>query len=183
MTDVLIAIDPGIKALGVAFFEIAEYPVEEDTPTLLHCEVVTPERGLGKAEPVVRVESMQRRIDEIVEEEEWNPVRVAIEFAELRGSAVGHAAAVKGDMQMLCMAAGFHLCAFREAVLSPDMLLITVNEWKGQLKKSMTDKRIKRLLGNEAANGAPIESHASDAVGIGLHALGIPMDSPRLAAK
>jgi hypothetical protein len=123
---------------------------------------------------------MHSKIMEIIAENSWTVSRVAIEYAEFRsGSVVGHAAAARGNLTDLCMAAGYHLGAFGIQMVCCD--LIPVSEWKGQLKKEMTTDRIHRVLGKVAADGTYIESHAADAVGIGLHALGVPMDSPLMA--
>ncbi len=50
------------------------------------------------------------------------------------------------------------------------LILVGVNEWKGQLKKQQTDMRINLLLGKGYVK--PYNDHTRDAIGIGLHAKG-----------
>ena len=184
MKDVLVAIDPGIKAIGVAFFTHRTTAVEdEELPELLHCEVVTPSRGMGKHDAIVRVMDMHKRIEDTLREEEWRCAAVAVEYAEYRGSAVGHAAVVRGDVGDLCMAAGVHIASLRQmyGIHWSYCRLVPVSEWKGQLSKDVTTRRIHAVLGPRAINGAPIESHGADAVGIGCHVQGLAMTDDRMS--
>jgi hypothetical protein len=74
----------------------------------------------------------------------------------------------KGDLQKLTYLVGlFH------GVLAPvDFQPVLVRDWKGQLPKAVVTERIKRILGDYACQQVGIVSHAWDAVGIGLWALG-----------
>jgi len=89
-----------------------------------------------------------------------------IEYPSLwSGSAVSHAA-VSGDesnlSKMHYLIGG--ICALCWNPTLPDPILITPQEWKGQLPKSVVIQRILRCL----PAGTQIPDHAADAVGMGF---------------
>jgi hypothetical protein len=52
------------------------------------------------------------------------------------------------------------------------IVLVKPSEWKGQLPKSVVERRLRVTLGNSVCRDLGIESHAWDAIGIGLWARG-----------
>jgi hypothetical protein len=91
---------------------------------------------------------------------------LAIEIPEFySGSAVSHAASVKGDLVMLTSLSGMILrvawdCGWNATTVTP-------TEWKGQMNKKVLQARIGRILHQVYRN------HEADAVGMGLHMAGL----------
>ena len=86
---------------------------------------------------------------------------VVIEFPELwSGSAISHAAGIKGDLFKLTFLVGRYaeVCERTGATCT----LVTPMEWKGQMPKEVIDKRILLAINRK------FPDHVSDAVGIGL---------------
>ncbi len=84
----------------------------------------------------------------------------------------GEGRATKGDIIKLAVRAGMAIGSFR-CVGAPTLRLVTPNDWKGNLPKAVSHKRIRaKLTEAEIAllRGLPHDSW--DAVGIGLWALG-----------
>lgn len=101
----------------------------------------------------------------------WALNAAYIEWPSFFASAVGHAAAARGDLVKLTFGAGFVCGQLRRefgCLIEP----IPVNDWKGQLPKSVVIGRIRKILGKDACRKLGIKSHAWDAVGIGLYAKG-----------
>lgn len=90
---------------------------------------------------------------------------VIIESPTLFGGAKGHAVAASGDLVKLAMITGMLLEVCFNEKLKP--ILTTPYEWKGQLPKSVCERRIRNRLG-DAFPKERLSSHAIDAIGIGL---------------
>jgi len=90
-----------------------------------------------------------------------------VEWPNYRPTMMGQMVAARGDLGKLfaistvCLSVGWSNNGFG----SP----ISVNKWKGQLSKEIVRKRIEKRIGLVAVDGSKIESHAVDAVGIGLY--------------
>lgn len=106
----------------------------------------------------------------------WPGVQV-LEWPEFRaGSAVGHAAAANDSLGMLFFMCGQH---FRQGTLvGMETVLLPVGKWKGQLPKEVVQRRLTRAIGTEDGRGRPIETHAWDAIGIGLSWMGFKQTHP-----
>lgn len=107
-----------------------------------------------------------------------NPRAFFVEWPQIRSGAVGHAAAVRGDVSALAYCCGA-MCEMMRA-LGPrtECALLPVSEWKGQLPKAVVNKRIARAIGTEDKCGESFDSHAWDAVGVGLVGKGYRLDDP-----
>jgi len=81
------------------------------------------------------------------------------------GSASSMASAGRGDLFKLAYLTGglWTIAIGRDA----EVVLVSPNQWKGQLPKSAIHKRIKRAL------GARYPEHVADAVGMGLAVQGV----------
>lgn len=101
-----------------------------------------------------------------------------IEWPEYRGGdAVGIAAAGEESLGKLYFMAGMHK---RLAdTVGTRTVLAPVREWKGQLPKRVVAKRIARAVGTEDGRGVAFDSHAWDAVGVGLWFLGHRLDDAK----
>ena len=92
-----------------------------------------------------------------------------IEYPSFFDSVGGTMVAKTGDLLKLTFLVGI-ICGYASTNFV-DYVLVPVNQWKGQLPKQIVTERIIRRLGEKQCLG--IKTHAWDAVGIGLHALGI----------
>ena len=82
------------------------------------------------------------------------------------GSGKSHAAAVKGNLNKICVGVGMVIHALRD--WKAEVILVKPGEWKQQLSKEVVEDRIHDELGDDFE----VESHAGDAVGMGLAAVG-----------
>lgn len=186
----LVAIDVGLTALGWAAWTSVRVPIDRRKDSAQpvspdSCGVVSvPGRVANKNRSADRKKNRTMWINNarwihaaFVEEvlDVFAPDVMATEWPEFRsGNAVGMAAAGGEVLTKLALCAGCHMQQAwdREA----EGMIVPVSTWKGMLKKDVTNKRIVRAIGKEAKDGTLIDSHAWDAVGIGLHVLGFPMD-------
>ena len=89
------------------------------------------------------------------------------EQPEFFDSTVGHTAARRGDLVKLILVTGILVGQVSSFKLYP------VREWKGQLPKSVVNRRIEEIVGHKDRAGINFKSHAWDAVGVGLYAQGL----------
>ena len=82
------------------------------------------------------------------------------------GSPIGQAAATRGDLGTTLLAA--HICMVVGWEAGIEVVLVPVNEWKGQLSKQATKIRVDKILPDVVCRN----SHEYDAVGIGLFVRG-----------
>lgn len=121
---------------------------------------------------VFRVQETMTSFTAMLEEfiNHTGPVRyAAVEWPQFFDSAAGHRTARHGDLTKLTYTVGYLTCVMH-ILRVMTVELVPVNDWKGQLPKSLVTKRIKNILGEEVCKG--IDTHAWDAVGIGLYCKG-----------
>ena len=95
-----------------------------------------------------------------------NPKLVVIEGVNLwGGSAKSQASASRGDSFYLAKAIGAFTYIAKQSGAA--VQYINVNQWKGQLPKEEVLRRIKLF------NGLEYPNHIGDAVGIGMHLMGV----------
>ncbi len=93
---------------------------------------------------------------------------VVIEWPVLwAGSEKSHAAAASGKLLQLAAACGALIQGIHLMRRAVGIMLVTPNEWKGQLTKHAVDARIMRAIGEAYPN------RVSDAVGMGLAVMGL----------
>lgn len=95
--------------------------------------------------------------------------RVIMEYPTAFISNRGQTAIESGSLVKLSMSAGALACAVCSGASSVEY--VKPQQWKGQLPKSVVEKRIKRKL-HKVQGIDQIKSHAVDAVGIGLYGMG-----------
>lgn len=153
-----LSIDPGTNGTGWALWErgtSAPHLTGIITPTGDHWDT-KPLQIMAEFESIFRPTSHQI-------------THVYLEYPTLMQSLGGQVTAKSGALVKLAYLVGYLSAGFT-AWIDADVRLITVNEWKGQLPKSLVQKRIERILGLKACQG--YKSHVWDAVGIGLYAKG-----------
>lgn len=164
-----LAIDVGIRAMGFAVWEYRKLQAPD------YADVINVPH---------KIKDWNRAADFIVSELDRKLQRFSIirkdiislccEWAEYRGSShVGIAAAANDSYSILCFMNGIHKIQFETA----DFNFIPVSKWKGTLNKKIVKNRLKRVIGNSDLAGNKINSHAWDAVGIGLYNFGFKLDS------
>jgi len=156
MMQTIIAIDPGNDGTGLAVFKGGE---------LWACETFVMRRKYPWDIKLIMYTKIMRRKLRFYE-----PDIVGLEFPIMMSSATGQTSARSGALVKLTMLAGaiYYQCR----VVCKDTRLITPSKWKGQLKKDVTIKRIKRTIDADILEHLSPTTHAWDAIGIGLHILG-----------
>ena len=174
MIDNLVTVDPGFDGTGWAYWSKLRQD-EEFEHTMRGTGIHPRETGvvkLSKADgekhwmtrAVMISSQFGAKLQELVPKEGARAT-VMVELPEFySGSAVSHAASVKGDLTILTALSGMILrvawdCGWNAGALSP-------TEWKGQMNKKALKARIGRTLGTVYRN------HEADAVGMGLHLAG-----------
>lgn len=182
--DCLLSVDVGMNALGWA-----RWVTDLKCPDLSQpdtCGVIkVPSRLIRDTRDGTSWSERFRWLMREFELVAWNghqPDAMALEWPEFRpGSAMGHAAAVRDNLTQLAFAAGAHACMGFLGNHDIKVELVPVSEWKGSLPKQVVENRIRRAIGSRAVDGTRFESHAWDAIGIGLHAMGFKLDGKEFA--
>lgn len=141
-----ITIDPGISGTGLAFFEDSR---------LLKWITVRSYRDTWQEKTKGIVEVIQRHHEEF--NFKWS--KVFIEWpSNFMGTAKGQVAIGTGSILKLAYLIGL----ISGSIQGPEMVLISVQRWKGSLPKKVTQKRAEKFFKQKG-----FSNHVSDAVGIG----------------
>lgn len=157
----VMVIDPGVGGTGIATWEHDKWKDSEcHNPLYAHCSYGDSPSWLSKAA------SIATHVRNIVANEDI--VSIHCEFPQFFDSSGGHMVAARGDLQKLTFIVG----VFSEIAWSHRIPFYPheVGEWKGQMSKKAVIQSIKRRL--PLIDDINPESHAWDAIGIGLHAQG-----------
>ena len=158
----LIAVDPGLQGTGVAIFKIGH-------PRPLHADVLRSHAG-RKADWIDRVESIVEQVYEL--SVEYNVRHAVCEMMEMHQSPRAQMMWKSGDLQRTLFLVGSMHGQLTGSAGVVHFRVTPPSEWKGQLPKSVTINRINRLLGKGVGVELGIQTHAWDAVGIGLWHMG-----------
>ena len=179
----LVSVDVGMNALGWARWLF--HRGEKASPPSSCGVIKVPSRLVRETREGTAWSERFRWLMQEFQAEVWDqyqPDAIALEWPEFRAaSAMGHAAAARDNLTQLAFAAGAHACMAFLAGHRVEVRLVPVSEWKGTLPKHVVEGRIVKAIGREAIDGTAFESHAWDAVGIGLHALGHRLDGREFA--
>lgn len=169
-----VSVDTGVNALGWAVWAVSswnnlEQPVEAgiiEVPNKLLRTVGTKWR--------IKAEYLLEQYESIVLEQ-YNLTRQFVEWPENRDGVVGNAASKKGHVSQLAYMCGRHEQLGNNYAISTE--LVPVSEWKQSLPKPIVELRIRNAIKPQDKAGFPFETHAWDAVGIGLHKKGFLLDT------
>lgn len=157
-----ITIDPGITGTGVALWSIADWS-KKVVP--IDARILTPDDNLdwvGNCQLLTQKLSIYVAANDVHHAD--------VEFPQYFQSAVGHAATADGKIYKLACLIGCFMGVLWHVNARCNPIL--VNTWKGQLPKPAVIARIKRHLPEINDVNFKIDSHAWDAVGIGMFAKG-----------
>lgn len=149
----LLAIDPGLQGTGWAVWEGRNIAPRE----------VGVLRGPSGPNWMKRVDVIAEALSQIVQQ--YRVRHIICEQMELYATASSSMSWIKGDLQRTVFLIGTIHGLTR---LRARMTLVTPREWKGQLPKSVTIDRVRKVLGQKSCRDLDISTHAWDAVGIGL---------------
>lgn len=160
----LLALDPGLQGTGYAMWKSrsrAEHHARRWAPDQVG--VISPrgpdidwwERALMIAELIALLRYSER-------------TRIVCEFTEYHQAAHRVMAWKTGDLQKLTFLSGVIFAVTRPNPFLP----VVTSGWKGQLSKRLVEDRIRKRLGQQTCERLGIKTHAWDATGIGLWALG-----------
>jgi hypothetical protein len=157
----ILAIDPGLQGTGLALWDRKERLVATAVVTVRGRS----EDWVTRCETIVKMTSMWTRGQGIELD------RVVCEMMEHHGSAKSSMIWRSGDLQRTLVLVGM-LARWGAANKKALVELIPPSEWKGQLPKRIVEQRINKRLTLPVVKQLGIKTHAYDAVGIGLWALG-----------
>ena len=156
----LLAIDPGLQGTGVAIWK-------GDGTVPMFTAVLHSHQPRG-ADWIDRTDSLALQVRALVKDHDIR--HVVCEFMEMHQSARAQMMWKTGDFQRTLFLIGtFHGVTKHRSTFK----VVPPSEWKGQLPKSVVITRIRKLFGELTCRRLKIESHAWDAVGIGLWHRGI----------
>lgn len=162
----LLAVDPGVNC-GWAFWpEEKKYPVQ--------CGVIKPHTNFQKMKNLLasdgeidffkKMHSTIHQLSKIVLE--LKPKYVVCEWPQSFTSVGGRAASGAGSI--IKLAFGIGQVALLADACGAKFIPVPVAQWKGQLSKRIVIKRIKKTLTLARLDYLEPDSHAWDALGIGL---------------
>lgn len=165
MPNYSISIDPGIE-LGFSVWK------QGDSKSSLPVEIgrIGAEKG---ADWFDRIHSIVERLGSVYDRYKGDIKRTDIEYPQYFDTGGGYMVAKRGDLVKLVYAAG--LIGGVAVLHGSTVSLHKVHVWKGQLPKPVVEKRIRERIPN--IDSLKPYSHEWDAIGIGLHAKGVKLDS------
>lgn len=149
----MISVDPGVGGTGVAVWKGSKL-YESAT---LHSYLEIWERKAFE----IADEFLRRYV------EPFKAHTIVLEKPAFMAGAGGTMVARSGDLVKLCLLTGMLVQAARQK--ETEIRLVLPTQWKGQLPKDVTKRRVIEALGYENQTmSAKHSDHAFDAVGIGL---------------
>lgn len=150
-----LALDPGVGATAFAYWEDVTNGFAPDSAG---------EIKAGTGSWLTRCQRLVGRLEAVVTE--LHPTHMVVEYPAYFQSPGGQLTASSGDLVKLAVLTGMLLEVGRVAGCT--CVLVEVRQWKGQLPKDVTQKRLERVVGEHPE----WSHHIYDAVGIGLYHLG-----------
>lgn len=154
-----LTIDPSINDIGLAYWYLDKWGHAEAFDGCLKLSV-------RKSDCMqTRLENVQRIVNDHTIE--YDVDRVYIEWPRFMPGYRGMKAANAGHLVLLVAAATSILNLYTDRNI--DVTIIEVNEWKGQLSKSLIIERVHKVYPDLAYEN--ITDHEYDAIGIGLYVM------------
>lgn len=157
----ILSIDPGLTGTGWAAWE----------PPFRRPSAIGVIKIRNKDEWWIRCQQVADEIATMCDRQSW----VVAEFTEYHAAVTSSMGWKTGDLQRLTFLCGVIAGRVYPTRFTP----VTASGWKGQLPKDVAAARVQKLIGRKACRrlGLPeiqrrSDTHAWDAVGIGLWALG-----------
>lgn len=174
----ILTIDPGINAMGVACWDKQYFGTIPKLPMWAASFELT--KDVKEGEPWdQRIEYLVDTLRKHLKQIGWATTGIWCEMPVLFAGAGGHAAARRGDLTHLAFAVG-RLCGFAAELKADYFKTVEVQEWIGQLPKDLTHKRVRDCLNVIDTDSARVDyilgkkaSHHWDAIGLGLYAQGM----------
>lgn len=176
MAKLMVSIDPGVCTIGWSVWELGARKLLKvgwhELPRAQRLDLDWPAQIRQTAAAALK---------ELVQIDSNTVQLVAVEEPEFRpGSVGGMAAAGRGDVIHLAAAVGFWI-GYANSI-GRRFRAAPVSEWKGNMDKVLTTYRIRQRMENigRAADLAKLSDakkpkHDWDAVGIGLHCMGVEL--------
>lgn len=160
------SIDPSVNHLGWAVMDIDQdiHPVGVANKVVASGTIEAPEE-FKQENLVERLEWMICAIDDVVTN--FCIDAVVIERPESWGAYKSMASSRSGSLQMLTLLVGALTQWALTQAIAENVKLIKVSQWKGQLPKHITKKRMEQKYSKKFKT-----DHEADAVGIGDYYLG-----------
>jgi hypothetical protein len=157
----MVAIDPGLQGTGLAFWQ-----GDRLVPTAVAVVVASNRKG----GPVERGRDIAAQIAVWTGRQSYETIHhitIVCELMEMHHSARARMM-WQGDLQYTLVLSGI----IAGYMMPCEFQFVKPSEWKGQLPKSVVERRLTQRLGAKTCRRLGIRTHAWDAVGIGMWARG-----------
>lgn len=158
-----LSVDPGLSGTG---FAVWNWTTWKDLEPPLAAGILDAQldRKSQQKPWVARAYAVGRAFDALLQD--LTPVYCYVEWPNFRSGAGGHMCAARGDLGKLYFVCGVlaEVCRKHGCHFVP----VGVPEWKGQLSKEMVASRVQARIGTAACKRLELQTHAWDAVGLGL---------------
>lgn len=155
----LLAIDPGLGGTGWALWETGRSPAR-----------------IGIVRDTARDDLLSVRCQELCQKlylsvaTLYSLQTVVIEMPQQMSNRAGIAAQAGGVYKLAVLVGALTMYLMNTS--NATVHVVTPSEWKGQLPKDVVQRRVEQRLGISLCQKLKIRSHAWDAVGLGLWAMG-----------
>jgi Holliday junction resolvasome RuvABC endonuclease subunit len=167
MSSVWLSIDPGLGGTGYAIWETGT-PSRHYKKALLYSGQVS--CSIGDDSVVARASDIARELVYQIVQNISVDETVSRAYVE-EPAYMGGPTARRGDLVKLTLTAGIIVETVREKFKCP-INMVRVIDWKGNAPKEIIAKRVCHLMG-WSVDSVKKDNHKLDAVGIGLHCLGV----------
>jgi hypothetical protein len=161
----ILAVDPGLTGTGWAYWR-KDQEHERDAPYAVG--VITVPSKIREDEFPIRSRHIANQLydlaDKLYDIGDTGSDIVVCEFPNYQDSGARSMGWRSGDLQRLTFLTGVICQRFDDCMFVP----VEPFRWKGQLPKSVVEGRIRRRIGNKTCRALGVQSHAWDAIGIGL---------------
>jgi hypothetical protein len=161
----LLAIDPGLQGTGAAFWRSNRQTAPDWVDVITYRKGEWTDRAMAIAGQI-----KERLVEEVSRGSMLGPVTFVCELMEMHQSARAQMMWKSGDFQRTLVFTGMMVARVHRYV--DEVELVKPSQWKGQLPKAIANRRVAAILGEKACRELDIQTHAWDAVGIGLWKLG-----------
>jgi hypothetical protein len=162
-----LSIDPGLGGTGIAVWR-GGVPSRDFRKALLYRGTMRDE--IADAGIAERGAALGNAVSAAVKR--WTRIDVVRAYLEEPAFMGGGPTARRGDLVKLALTAGAIAATVKAQFPRCRLTMVPVIEWKGNAPKAIVAKRVCDMMGWELENMGK-ENHELDAVGIGLHVLGV----------
>ena len=173
MRKVLLAVDPGVVTMGAAVWDHGEFTeaINSGDPIKPLDTMSVTLKSVSNPKPVDRVKCITQLTDALMSwlvESELRPLTIVCEYPQVFATSSTGLAAANDAMGIMFFVGCLRGIFYTDGV---EFIPASVTAWKGNMSKELTQRRVQKRY-PDANDWLGKSSHAWDAVGIGLWAMG-----------